>query len=636
MGPLATQQRTETWDLADFADFDAPYTTTTTGIAAQSNNGMPALSAGVPRYAPSSAAMPADVHHNYNHVNVSAWQPSMDRLDDFDPLDECMDMHHQMNSNQNYNANSHGQDVWTHFADGDAFFEDTFDRPVESQSWQHGHDGSEAAGILFEDSFFSAAASAPPTSDRHTWPLEDVHPDPEDMSPMAYHHHQHTVQRTISPSPYAQPHPSYYAQQHQHHMLQTPVSAPHTLKSEPTTHHVSPITPMPLSSITKTTSIKPQQTSRATNKAFMKNIKVNPLTMPVLPSTYMTAKTDLTVKPYTTPKNISTIVKTEKKSCNTATPRNQVTKALQVVPLKKGTKRVRRKISAVQDSSKPRGSWDIEQVLHILRQTLACPGQSDSAMACDSASELTVGQGLDLNPREFRDIVHALGACIHDNGGSDRRVQLNLAPVFTPIYKPISKPLLRVGQDKTYIMSCDIPLKDRRRYDVFSDLRFGNETAFWCDQGNAHSVLDVSKCVQTVGTDGRHVNPRTIQVAHALASRVSRLLDTEVCVMKCFYYALSTRGSSKKRRKSETSSDAQEKNIPSRPLGLHKHIYMLCEQSIENRHNCLPGSQVWLVRYFVKGQLDPALAPLVDVTPGPLAHPFKRSESSDMTLPICD
>ncbi|GBG28942.1 Hypothetical Protein FCC1311_051632 [Hondaea fermentalgiana] len=341
--------------------------------------------------------------------------------------------------------------------------------------------------------------------------------------------------------------------------------------------------------------------------------------------------------PLKTPKHNANATNTSKKYAS-ATPIPDVKKKCsKTTPKTQTSKRVRRVVGQVTKSRPV--SWELEAIMALVQRIKIDPRAADS-------EGLVLAQGHSLNPRDFKDIVHALGARVQevDSPSSARRIQLDLAPAFNPIYKPISKPLLRIGQDLTYVMTSDIPIKERRRYDVFSDLQMGTETAFWCDQGNAHSVLDVSKNVQTLGSDGRHVNPRTIQVAHALASRVSRLLDTEVCVMKCFYYALCTRGPPKKRRKSETAGVRPTTTPPatptsaSRPLGLHKHIYMLCEQSIDDRHKCLPGARVWLVRYFIKGDLDPALAPLIDMAPeatedvGAKPTVMKRAHSSEATV----
>ncbi|GBG28940.1 Hypothetical Protein FCC1311_051612 [Hondaea fermentalgiana] len=232
------------------------------------------------------------------------------------------------------------------------------------------------------------------------------------------------------------------------------------------------------------------------------------------------------------------------------------------------------------------------------------PSSAASAVRPSSLSQVHPN-AIDLNPRDFQSILRALGAHLVDGASSGRHcVDLIDPKVLTTLQPDARSDRIRFIQpDKTFIMNATVPLKDRRRYDSFCDqtLETG-ETTFWCDQGNAHCMLDCSKPLQESAIDGKHVNPRTIQVAHALARRVSGLTQMERPIIKSFYYALCARPSSKSNlRKTKGSLSG------SWPLGLHKHIYVLCEQSVDNRHKILPGSQIWLVRYFVKGKLHPEL-----------------------------
>ncbi|GBG28939.1 Hypothetical Protein FCC1311_051602, partial [Hondaea fermentalgiana] len=239
----------------------------------------------------------------------------------------------------------------------------------------------------------------------------------------------------------------------------------------------------------------------------------------------------------------------------------------------------------------------------------------------------------------------------------------------------IDTPMSLVREGQTYKMSNSIPIKHRRGFDIFNEMAIPHcGMAQWCDQGNAHSVLDVVKELRYSPENGKQVNPRTIQVAHALANRVSKLQDTEIPVLKAYYYSLCSRGEPKRPR---AESDTTDRRMPSPKgrtsqspsprksgaaaksgggdgvggstgaptlsgaqkgeasaqesggvvkrkrrratpsdfvsLGLHKHIYVLCEQTVQGRHTVLEGSHVWLVRYFVKGELHPALKPFVQL-----------------------
>jgi len=222
-------------------------------------------------------------------------------------------------------------------------------------------------------------------------------------------------------------------------------------------------------------------------------------------------------------------------------------------------------------------------------------------------------KGNDVCPRDFRKLLSLLGCALEK--GEDGLLRIVHCSTARSGFV-LDEKLECVQHLRTYVLSSDVPVKDRRMFDVYGDLPWGDLT--WADQGNAHYVLDLSKDVQ--GVEGSALNPRKIQVAHALARRVQALSDHEVPVVKCFYYALSAHRNlqgffeedrsfehthkpqtSKKRKHSPRNRTIYE------PLGLHKHVYMLCNQSVRDRHQILEN-KVWLVRYFVKGKLDARLA----------------------------
>jgi len=233
-------------------------------------------------------------------------------------------------------------------------------------------------------------------------------------------------------------------------------------------------------------------------------------------------------------------------------------------------------------------------------------------------------QGVAMNPKNFVHVCSLLGAEVVPNsfGGT----QVRLATPFTPLYTPITMKLGAVENHQTYVMSGNIPPRIRRRHDIFNGFMLNNnERACWCDQGNAHCVLDVSKPLREVSSSGMSINPRRIQVAHALASRVSNVTSFEKPVIKCFYVSLKSK--QVKKRKPNTSG-----TYTGMSLGLHKHIYVLCDQSIDSRHNVMEGSAVWLVRYFVKGDLHESLKPYVDLSTTPKKLNSYGSASSIMSL----
>lgn len=269
----------------------------------------------------------------------------------------------------------------------------------------------------------------------------------------------------------------------------------------------------------------------------------------------------------------------------------------------------RRRVEPVMMSSSSRASSESS---HSTAMVSAAPSMPSACI------ELSRGVGvpstlseihpnsIDLNPRDFQSLLRALGAQLVERPSPDHPHRVELLPpdvVAATLPEPRTDRIRYIQPDKTFVMSSTVPLKDRRRYDSFCDQTLeSGETTFWCDQGNAHCMLDCSKPLQESSIDGKHVNPRTIQVAHALARRVSGLTQMERPVIKSFYYALCARPSSKSNaRKTKGSLSG------SWPLGLHKHIYVLCDQSVNDRHKILNGSQIWLVRYFVKGKLHAEL-----------------------------
>jgi len=227
-----------------------------------------------------------------------------------------------------------------------------------------------------------------------------------------------------------------------------------------------------------------------------------------------------------------------------------------------------------------------------------------------------------VSPREFRDLLGLFG---HDIS-KDKAGHLKIVDCTRTGPIVLNEKLGMVQNLMMYVLDPRVPVKERRTFDALTNLP-GTSNLTWADQGNAHYVLDRAKNLNK--GDGITLNPRKIQVAHALASRVHRLSKTEVPVIKCFYFALSER---KKRTEQPSTPQNQEvrddasiewnsasgkKSSRRRlkaasgktvyePLGLRKHIYMMCKQSVQNRHQIVEN-KVWVIRYFVKGKLDPRL-----------------------------
>mmetsp|Transcript_9369 Transcript_9369/g.18513 ORF Transcript_9369/g.18513 Transcript_9369/m.18513 type:complete len:738 (-) Transcript_9369:236-2449(-) len=247
------------------------------------------------------------------------------------------------------------------------------------------------------------------------------------------------------------------------------------------------------------------------------------------------------------------------------------------------------------------------------------------------------GCEIDLNPRDFRALMRAMGAELQsDASGSHHQVKMLPRAGLPP--KLIESSISVIRDKRTYMMAIDVASKHRRGFDIFNEMDIPQHgPAMWCDQGNAHCVLDAAKPLRAASASGKQVNPRTIQVAHALANRVSKLQDSEIPVIKAFYYSLCARVEPRRPRSESDSGALSSSAVKLEPsvndsatskkkrrrssacdfisLGLHKHIYVLCDQSVENRHKVLDGCHVWLVRYFVKGELHSSLRPYVHMDP---------------------
>jgi len=218
-------------------------------------------------------------------------------------------------------------------------------------------------------------------------------------------------------------------------------------------------------------------------------------------------------------------------------------------------------------------------------------------------------QAIALNPRNFEALLRALGAqAVRKNG----LIQVVLSPNQYPFFAPRTSIVNHVVHERTYVMDgTHIPINKRRCHDIFSGLALPDEfEAFWCDYGNAHCVLDGSREIKVHALKGGKPNPRTIQLTRSLCKyrefNDGAEQQSYKPVLKCFYYVLLAKN---KKTKSQRYA-----------LGLNKHIYMLCNQDVDKRHEPLEGSTVWLARYFVKsenGTFHASLNPYVSGFPRP-------------------
>lgn len=212
-------------------------------------------------------------------------------------------------------------------------------------------------------------------------------------------------------------------------------------------------------------------------------------------------------------------------------------------------------------------------------------------------------KSISLHPRNFNVMLRALGAQVTRENGL---LNVHLSACQTSFLSPRVERIDRVIHERTYIMDgTNLAVNKRRCHDVFHEMDLSSDyTAFWCDYGNAHCVLDTSCEIKIHAIKGGKPNPRTIQLTRCLEEYKANVGTSSTPqykpIVKCFYYVLLARSKHKKNEKY--------------PLGLNKHIYMLCDQNVDNRHKVLDNSVVWLVRYFAKpvnGAIDERIKPYV-------------------------